>query len=55
MQFEMVRINICGIFETIRVIQGQHGLPQSRCKAMNLQSSHQSGVLFFILRENANS
>ena len=28
-QFEMDRINICAIFETIRVIQGQHGLPQS--------------------------
>ena len=31
-QFEMDRIDICGIFETIRVIQGQHGLPQSRFK-----------------------
>ena len=28
-QFEMYRINICGIFETVR---GQHGLPQSRLK-----------------------
>ena len=31
-QFEMDRINICAIFETIRVIQVQHGLPQSRFK-----------------------
>ena len=31
-QFEMDRINICGIFETLRVIQGQHGLPRSRFK-----------------------
>ena len=31
-QFEVDRINICAIFETIRVIQGQHGLPQSRFK-----------------------
>ena len=29
-QFEMDRINICGIFETIRVVQGQDGLPQSQ-------------------------
>ena len=31
-QFEMDRINICGVYETIRVIQGQHGLPQFRFK-----------------------
>ena len=31
-QFEMDRINLCGIFETICVIQGQDGLPQSRFK-----------------------
>ena len=31
-QFEMDRIIICGIFKTIRVIQGQHGHPQSRFK-----------------------
>ena len=28
----MDKINIHGIFETIRIIQGQHGLPQSRFK-----------------------
>ena len=32
-QFEIDRINLCGIFETIRVIQDQYGLPQSRFKA----------------------
>ena len=26
-QFDMDRIDMCGILETIRVIQGQHGLP----------------------------
>ena len=31
-QIEMDRIHICGIFQTIRVIQGQHGLTQSRFK-----------------------
>ena len=46
-QFEMDRINICDIF------LNQHGLPVS--KQTNRQSSHQSGVLFFILRENAHS
>ena len=55
LQFEMDRINICGIFETIGVIQGQHGLPQYRCKATESTVLASKWHDFLISRENTNN
>ena len=41
-QFEIDKINICGIFETILVIQVQDGFPQSRFK------TNESTILAFL-------
>ena len=46
-QFEMDRIDMCGILETIRVIQGQHGLPHIPFQNERIDSSRIKVACFY--------